>query len=83
MKADTLAAGKRPINMSVRRDLLDAARGAGVNLSALLERALIDELAHRKRLNWCADHLQAIFAYNDHLLRHGTYWTVGRNRRSL
>jgi antitoxin CcdA len=63
---------KRATNVSVRGDLLDAARGAGVNLSALLERALSEELAHRNRLEWRAENLRAIAAYNEHLLRHGT-----------
>ena len=77
------SAGKRPTNVNVRRDLIDDARAAAVNLSALLERALIEELAHRKRLQWRADHVQAVFAYNNHLLRHGAYRAARRNRRSL
>ena len=36
---------KRATNVSVRSDLLSAAREAGVNLSAALERALTEELA--------------------------------------
>jgi antitoxin CcdA len=63
---------KRATNVSVRGDLLHAARGAGVNLSALLERALSEELVHRNRLQWRAENLRAIAAYNEHLLRHGT-----------
>jgi post-segregation antitoxin (ccd killing protein) len=43
------SAPKRAANVSVRSDLLAAAREAGVNLSAALERALIEELAAVKR----------------------------------
>jgi antitoxin CcdA len=63
---------KRPTNVSVRGDLLDAARAAGVNLSALLERALREELARHNRLQWRAENLRAIAAYNEHLLLYGT-----------
>jgi post-segregation antitoxin (ccd killing protein) len=40
---------KRATNVSIRSDLLAAVREAGVNLSVTLERALIEELAARKR----------------------------------
>jgi antitoxin CcdA len=83
MSEGASSTGKRPTNVNVRRDLIDDARAAGVNLSALLERALIEELAHRKRLRWRSDHLQAVLAYNDHLLRNGAYRATRRNRRSL
>jgi antitoxin CcdA len=66
---------KRATNVSVRGDLLDAARAAGVNLSALLERALSEELAHQNRLQWRAENLRAIAAYNEHLLRYGKHGT--------
>jgi len=71
-------ATRRATNLSVRGDLLDAARGARVNLSALLERALTEELAHLERVQWRAENAEAIAAYNDHLRRHGTLSSVGR-----
>ena len=40
---------KRATNVSIRSDLLDAAREAGLNLSATLERALAEELATVRR----------------------------------
>ena len=43
-------AAKRATNVSIRADLLDAAREAGVNLSATLERALADELSRVRRV---------------------------------
>lgn len=67
------AIAKRATNVSVRSDLLAAARQAGVNLSATLERALIEELAKAKRKKWRQDNREAIDAYNEHVEKHGTF----------
>jgi antitoxin CcdA len=64
---------KRATNVSVRSDLLAAAREAGVNLSATLERALTAELAEGKRKQWREENRDAIAAYNDYVEQHGTF----------
>ena len=64
---------KRATNVSVRSDLLAAAREAGLNLSATLERALIVELAESRREKWRRSNRDAIAAYNEHVERHGTF----------
>jgi len=64
---------KRATNVSIRGDLLDAARAAGVNLSATLERALTEELANVKRAQWREENREAIAAYNEHVDGHGTF----------
>jgi len=64
---------KRATNVSVRGDLLAAAREAGINLSAALERALSEELAKAKRKKWRNDNRNAIAAYNEHVGKHGTF----------
>ncbi|HEU4779560.1 MAG TPA: type II toxin-antitoxin system CcdA family antitoxin [Steroidobacteraceae bacterium] len=64
---------KRATNVTVRGDLLAAAREAGVNLSATLERALTEELAEARRKKWRVDNREAIAAYNDHVEKHGTF----------
>lgn len=61
---------KRAINLSVRSDLLQAAREAKINLSATLERALEEELAALRRHEWRLEHEQAIEAYNEHIRGH-------------
>ena len=70
---------KRATNVSVRSDLLAAAREAGVNLSAALERALTEELAARKRKQWRTENREAIQAYNEHVEKHGTFSDDLRN----
>jgi antitoxin CcdA len=67
------SAVKRATNVSIRGDLLDAARVAGVNLSATLERALAEELASVKRAQWREENREAIAAYNEHVDGHGTF----------
>jgi antitoxin CcdA len=64
---------KQAANVSVRRDLLAAAREAGVNLSATLERALVEQLAEVKRRKWRQDNREAINAYNEHVEKHGVF----------
>jgi antitoxin CcdA len=64
---------KRATNVSVRSDLLAAAREAGVNLSATLERALMEELAEAKRKKWRQENRDAIAAYNEHVEKHGMF----------
>ena len=64
---------KRSTNVSVRGDLLVAARKAGVDLSATLERALIEELAETKRRKWREDNREAITAYNEDVERNGVF----------
>lgn len=64
---------KRATNVSIRTDLLIAAREAGVNLSATLERALAAELADLKRKRWREENREAIAAYNEYVDEHGTF----------
>jgi antitoxin CcdA len=66
-------APKRATNVSIRSDLLAAARAADINLSAALERALTEELAARKRKKWRGENRKAIEAYNAHVEKRGTF----------
>ena len=65
-------AQRRPVNLSVKAATLAAAREAGVNLSALLERALSHELTRLRRRRWREENVRAVQAYNEHLASHGT-----------
>jgi antitoxin CcdA len=72
-RRSTAAVTKRATNVSVRSDLLVAAREAGVNLSATLERALTEELAAAKRKKWREENREAIQTYNEHIENHGVF----------
>jgi antitoxin CcdA len=64
---------KRAANLSVRADLLDAARAAHLNLSKLLERALADELLRLKWRRWRAENAASIGFYNQQVREQGTF----------
>jgi len=63
---------KRPVNLSVSVEVLGAAREVRVNLSALLERALIGEVARVKRDRWREESTRGISVYNEFLASHRT-----------
>ncbi len=66
------AVQRRPVNLSVSAEILAAAREARINLSALLERALIGELAHVRRRRWREENAHAVSAYNGYLASNST-----------
>jgi antitoxin CcdA len=69
----TTSSPKRATNVSIRSDLLAAAREAGVNLSAALESALVEELARLRRKKWRQENHDSIAAYNEHIEKHGAF----------
>lgn len=71
---------KRAVNVSVSTSLLDAGRKARINLSALLERALTEELVRVRGFEWLDENALAIAAYNVHVERCGTFYG---SRRTL
>ena len=66
-------APKQATNLSINRDLLNAARAAGVNLSAALEEALEEKVAAARREQWKQENAEAIAEYNDLIAEHGTF----------
>jgi antitoxin CcdA len=74
--AMTSATPKRRLNVSVRGQLIDAARAAGLNLSQVTEAALELALAEARRQAWERDHADAITAYADRIERDGM-WSDG------
>ena len=56
---------KRPLNLSIRSDLIEEAKEFGTNVSAVLERALEAEHRQKRREVWRAENRQAIEAWND------------------
>jgi antitoxin CcdA len=64
---------KRAVNVSIRSDLLDAARASKINLSATLERALLEQLKNTQRQQWLEDNREAIAAHNEFMAQHGVF----------
>jgi len=63
---------KQAVNLTVSADLLARVRAAGFNLSALLERALVEELTRVKEIQWREQNALAVVAYNELVERCGT-----------
>jgi antitoxin CcdA len=73
MRLPNRKAPKQATNLSINRDLLNAAREAGVNLSAALEEALQEKVAAARREKWKRENAEAIAEYNDLVAEHGVY----------
>jgi antitoxin CcdA len=66
-------APRKAANLSVNADLLAKAREQGINLSATLERALVEALEKRRREEWLARNKEAIEAYNARVEETGVF----------
>ena len=66
---------KRAVNVSIDAELIQAAKAAGTNLSAVLERALRDELSGASRQHWFDANRSAIEADHAELERTGPWYT--------
>ena len=69
--SDTSTA-KRPVNLTMNADLVERAREAGLNMSALAEGAIATELARRARERWDAEIAEARAAHQRHLEEFGS-----------
>ena len=73
MRTPKSTAPKQATNLSINRDLLNAAREAGVNLSAALEEVLQEKVAAARREQWKRENADAIAEYNESLAEHGIF----------
>ena len=64
---------KKAVNVSISAELLEAARGRDINLSATLEAALELQLRERRREEWLAANADSIDAYNRDVEERGTF----------
>jgi antitoxin CcdA len=64
---------KRRTKVSIRSDLLAAARESGIDLSTTLERALMEELAELGRTKWRQDNRDGIAGYNEYVEKYGMF----------
>lgn len=66
-------APKKPANLSVNSDLLRKAKDYGLNLSAIMEVALAEEVKKRQREQWREENAGAVAAYNEHVAENGVF----------
>ena len=66
-------AKKRPTNLSVNEDLLKRAAALELNLSRVLEEALIAHLLESGREKWISDSVEAIESFNQRVDEQGSF----------
>jgi antitoxin CcdA len=66
-------AKKAPTNLSVRTDLARRAKALKLNLSQVMEDALVKAIRDAERKLWLAENEEAIDEYNAHVERHGVF----------
>ena len=66
-------APKRPINLSLNAEVLEAAKALGINISQTVDELLTQEVFRRDRERWNEDNKHAIQAYNARIEREGTF----------
>ena len=66
-------APKRPVNLSINSDLLEKSRAMKLNLSAVLEKRLCEELGRQENARWRSMHTLAIRAYNEDVDENGCF----------
>lgn len=64
---------KKPVNLSINRDLLAVARELNINLSATMETALVEAVKRRRRELWLTQNQAAIAAYNERVDTDGVF----------
>lgn len=69
-------AGKRAINLSIDSEVIDEARGLGLNLSEEAENALRRRVSEERANQWRAANREAIEEANQELGRNGL-WSDG------
>jgi len=64
---------KKPTNLSMNVDLLAQARLLGINLSAICEVALQQEVKRRRDAQWAEQNREGMEALNDLVARNGVF----------
>jgi antitoxin CcdA len=69
----TMHSAKKATNLSVNEVLLHKAKSLKINLSALLEEALVTAVVAKEQEQWLAENQKAIEAYNQRIEAQGVF----------
>lgn len=64
---------KKPTNLTMNAGLLAQAKALGINLSAICEAALQQEVKRRRDAQWAEQNREGIDAVNDFVARNGVF----------
>lgn len=67
------SAPKKATNLTVNSDLLSQAKALGINVSAVLEQSLAEQVRKLKAEAWVRENRTAIQAYNQDVESQGTF----------
>ena len=72
---DNNASKKRPINLTIREDVLAEAKKLRLNTSKAAEDGIIRAVKEALAQQWLADNKQSLLAHNNRVDAHGTLLT--------
>lgn len=64
---------RRPVNLSVRQDVMEQAKALGINVSQVAESALAREIRRIQEAQWLEENADAIEEYNQRVDEKGMY----------
>lgn len=64
---------RKPVNLSVREDLIAEARDLGLNVSQVTEHALSDSIAKARAQQWLKENAEAIEKHNERVAQKGLF----------
>jgi antitoxin CcdA len=62
---------RKPVNLSLSQDLVDAAKSAGINISAVAETALATAVQDAKLAAWATENKAGLDALNKFIINEG------------
>ena len=68
-----IKAPKKPANLSVNSDLLNQAKDLKMNISAVLESALIESIKKARQEKWLHENKAAMKEYNERIKQQGLF----------
>jgi len=63
---------RKPINLTIREDILKEAKTLGVNASRAAEAGIYEAIRQAKEQQWLEENKKAINEYNVQVAKHGT-----------
>jgi antitoxin CcdA len=73
VKSAEIDGRRRPINLTLRADIVERAKRCGINVSQVAEQAVIVALREAERAVWQKENARAVEAQNERIDRVGLY----------
>jgi antitoxin CcdA len=67
------SAPKRPTTLTINSDLIFQAKNLHINISSVLESALVEKVKQTKKEQWLEENIDAINTYNSNVEKNGVF----------